>query len=189
MKPHLLKLFLLIFLVINQIFGQSLSFFKESIELFIHEKYCTVTGKYYFKNNSNKPVDQMIYYPFSKSYNISKPDSINITDFTNNKTIQYSIYKDGIIFNLNMKPNGKTIYQVVYSQRTPDQKMEYILLTTQEWKKPLEKAEFIVKLAANLNFEYISAKYDHKKITESYTAYFVSRDNYMPDENLVVQWR
>jgi hypothetical protein len=131
----------------------------------------------------------MIYYPFSNRFNLSEPDSIKISDLSNGKVISYNEYKDGIKFSIFIPTNDQLIFEVIYHQKTPSQKMEYILTTTQKWNRPLEKAEFIINIDSELNLESLSMEYDYKKVTNIFTTYFISKTEFMPDSNLILEWR
>ena len=189
MKIHYLKILILIITAFTQLSAQNPIFYKERVELHINKDNCRLTGTYYFKNNGTLPVDKMIYYPISQKHNLSKPDSISVVDLNHNNIIPHAYYQDGISFSLFIPAIEQVVYQVIYCQKTPDQKMEYILSTTKSWNRPLENAEFIIKLNSGLSLESLSMEYEYKKLSDNYTSYFISRYNFMPDSNLFIEWR
>jgi hypothetical protein len=184
-----LKVIALIILFFILLSAQNPIFYKERVELHIKKDNCRVTGTYYFKNNGTLPVDKMIYYPISKNYGLLEPDSINVYNLSNDTLIPHASYKEGISFSLFIPAEKTVVYQVIYFQKTPNQKVEYILTTTKSWNRPLESAEFIIKLHSGLSLESLSMEYEYKKISNNYTSYFISRHNFMPDSNLIIEWR
>ena len=184
--------FTIIFFIVfsnTKLFSQNLIFYKERIEIHIKKNGCFLKGRYYFKNTSELSVDKTIYYPISKKHNLSKPDSLAVFDLTKGKIITYSKYLDGISFNLQVPKNEQVVFEVTYFQKAPKQKMEYILTTTKKWHRPLEQAEFIIKINSGLILKFLSMKYDYKKITVNDISYLISRFSFMPNSNLLIQWR
>jgi hypothetical protein len=129
-----------------------------------------------------------MYYPFSLNYDLTAPDSIVVTDLSCNQIIAFGRYNQGILFPLMIPPGKKAIYQVFYCQNTPRYTMEYILTTTRVWERPLDHAEFIIKLSTDMLLKYMSIPWDSVKISSSTRFYFITRQQYMPDSNLVVEW-
>ena len=67
--------------------------------------------------------------------------------------------------------------------------MKYILTTTKKWGKPLETAEFIIKLPASYKLKHISFDYDRHTKSDEYNIYRIIKNNFMPDQNLVIIWK
>ncbi len=175
-------------LICGPLFGQNLIFNQEKIELNIDNERCCLKGTYYFQNRSNMIAERMMYYPFSVNYGLTTPYSMSVTDLRDHKNIAFNAYNQGIVFPLMVQPLGEVVYEVIYCQQAPQQKMEYILTTTKAWKKPLNQAEFVIKLSPGLHLEYLSIPWDSVQISSSTTSFFISRYQFMPDSNLIVEW-
>jgi hypothetical protein len=172
----------------GQLFSQDLQFTHERIELDIDNHRCCLKGTYYFKNRSALPAERMIYYPFSKEYNLCMPDSVTVTDIFSKNNVKFSKADQYILFHLFVPARGESVYEVVYCQETPRQKMEYILTTTRTWKRPLDQAKFIIKLAADLQLKYLSCSWDSMTVSPITIYYYKTWRTFMPDSNLIVEW-
>ena len=68
-------------------------------------------------------------------------------------------------------------------------KMEYLLTSTRQWKRPLEFATYIVKLPLQSKIEDFSLEYDQLIWKNGEQILTVRRKNYMPEDNLRIKWR
>jgi len=181
------KLIIIIFLAFSQnTIAQSVHFVGEKIEILISEKNASVTGDYYFRNNSSIPAKRKLFYPFVNSKDFAYPDTIHVTSENNN--ISYGIKNNGINFVIEIPYDTTVQYQVYYWQNTPDFKMEYILQTTKYWKRPLEFAEYIIKVPIALELKYISYDVSKRIITKEFKIYNIHKKNFMPYKNLIIKW-
>jgi hypothetical protein len=168
-------------------FPQSLRFLGEKIEVTIHEDHAEVRGEYHFKNNSDQAVRRTLLYPFVINENLPYPDSISMFA-RGGKSISFNRQDNAVIFSVAVPPKGTGVYEVFYSQKTPAQKMEYILTTTQRWRQPLSFAEYVIKLPQSLLLKYLSLNPSGKAVDGDYKIYRVFKNNYMPKSNLIVEW-
>jgi hypothetical protein len=147
----------------------------------------TVTGKYYFLNKSDKNINTNFYYPFVINKNFQFPDQILLQD-KNNQPISFSKSKKGVFFPIKTSSKDISGFTAFYRQRTLSKKAEYILTTTQNWNLPFQKAEYVVNLPNYLRLKSISLQPDSMKTSPFYRTYFVTKDNFMPLVNLIVEW-
>ena len=166
--------------------GQSLQFFGEKIEVTIHEEHVELRGEYHFKNHSTQPVRRTLFYPFVIHSDLPYPDNVSISH--DEESITFSRQNAGINFSITVPPESSAVYIVYYSQKTPANKMEYILTTTQRWKQPLGFAEYIIKLPQLFLLKYLSLSPSEIAVDGNYQIYSVFKDNYMPNSNLIVEW-
>ncbi len=169
--------------------SQSFQFLREKIEIEVRGNYCLLTGKYYFENPGFNDARGGIYYPFVINNQLPYPDSIDVTDVKNNSDVEFSKSRTGITFPVKIQPNSISEYKVFYKQKTSYQKMEYILITTHAWKKPLSSAEFIIRIPDKFVLTFLSYKPDKIERNGDFQAYFISKENFLPGHNLIVQWR
>lgn len=177
----------MLFVFWGNLYSQSLSFFKEKIEMTICDSGFTITGKYYFLNKSEREINQNFYYPFVINENFQFPDSI-IIENKNSIPVSYIKSKKGIFFNIKTLPEDTSEFTAFYRQKNLVNKAEYILTTTQNWNVPLQKAEYTVNIPNNLKLKSISLQPDSIKDNSSYKSYFITKDNFMPVVNLIVEW-
>ncbi len=129
-------------LFLNQLHSQHLNFYREDISFTIKDNYFYVDGDYYFCNTGKDSLNQILFYPFPIDSLYGNTDSIKITDFKFNKNIDFSIEKTGVSFVVKLNPYGTIKYNIQYRQKLLGNKAEYILLTTKQWKKPIEQVNY-----------------------------------------------
>jgi len=176
-----------LFFFSGNIHSQSLSFIKEKIEMTIYDSSFTVYGKYYFLNKCDKEINTNFYYPFVINKNFQFPDSIAIKN-KKNVPVSYSKSEKGIFFNIKTLPEDTSEFSAFYRQKNLFNKAEYILTTTHNWNVPLQKAEYIVNLPIKLKLKSISLQPDSVKNNSPYKTYFITKENFMPVVNLIVEW-
>jgi len=182
------SLITLILLISNTVFCQLPQFAGEKIEITIHDNYCSVKGTYTFRNNHSESIKRMLFYPFPIDSTLLFPDSIKISNVKKNKNISFVDAKTGIYFPIDV-PAGKTVvYQVFYTQQTCTNKFEYILTSTQSWNRPLDFAEFIIKIPVELELKLLSYKSDSMEKVNHFNVYKFHKEKFMPTKNLLVEW-
>jgi hypothetical protein len=167
-------------------FGQSLQFLGEKIEVTIHEEHAVVNGEYHFKNNSIHAVRRTLFYPFVINDDLPYPDSVSVTH--DEESIPFRPQSSGINFSITIPPESTAVYRVVYLQKTPANKMEYILTTTQRWRQPLRFAEYTVRMPSKLQLRYLSLPDPELGIRDDHMIYRIHKTNYMPKTNLRLEW-
>lgn len=167
--------------------SQPLHFSKETIEVKIYDGYVVVNGVYTFNTKSRNVLTRTLYYPFPITHAFHYPDSIFVSD-KNNKAIPFSKSSSGIFFSLNAIPDSETTINISYLQRILSDTMKYILTTTQQWKHPLEKAEY--KILLPLEFELKSLSLNPYQIDSdsAHNIYYINKENFMPETDLIVAW-
>lgn len=180
---------IIFFFFTGNIFSQNLSFIKEKIEMTIqNDTSFTIAGKYYFLNKSDRKFISSFYYPFFIDSNNKYPDSILILD-GNNHLVSYTKSENSIFFAIKSLQRDTSEFSAFYRQKTLINRAEYILTTTQNWNVPLQKAKYIVKLPVNLILKSISLQPDSIKNNFGYKTYFITKENFMPLINLIVEWQ
>jgi len=169
-------------------FSQKLEFVRERIEIHAGDSLCSLNGRYYFKNNESYAMERTLFYPFAVNDGLPFPDSVFVRDLESGALVPFMRSGDGVIFAINIPPQAEKGYDVVYCQRTPQFTIEYLLTTTQKWGKPLERGEYVVHLPVSHKLKYISMNYDTSEEHDGEIVYMICRDNFMPEENLIVQW-
>ncbi len=173
----------------SQQLSRTLSFEKEKIRINIHDNEYRLIGDYYFKNNSSQQIRTMIYYPIGKRKNLPFPHYFKVTDLIRNENIQFHADSGGIRFMVMVPAYNIRTYRVEYHQKTLAKELEYILTTTALWGKPLKSADFEISLPEKFTLHSLSLPFQRKKVTKSKTIYFIHEENFLPQKNLIIQWR
>lgn len=187
-KNQLIKPVIISLILSINCLAQSVDFFRENINIDICDTSCSLKGAYYFKNVDETPVSRTLYYPFVINHELPVPDSISVFDRTRSAEIKYVLSKSGILFPLEIPERSIVVIDIFYHQKTPASKFEYILLTTQEWHKPLDSAEFRCVIPQGLHISHMS--YPFKKINSDAkgTVYSFRKRNFAPEKNLNIKW-
>ena len=174
---------------LSNLLSQSLEFFQEEIEITAAKENCIVQGTYYFKNTNPEKIVKMIYYPFCLNDFLSYPDSIQVVDLIKNTNIAYRKHGKGVSFPIHLDGKSITILKVIYIQKTSANQMEYILTTTRQWGKPLEKADFTIKIPLSYQLKYCTFDYNYRKKNNQYNIYRITKEQFYPDKNLKIRWK
>ena len=129
-------------------------------------------------------------YPFPVDSLYGDIDSISICRIDSRVTpVRYfENANKNFYFNVSLAPYDFTKYRITYRQKLLKNKAEYILTTTNLWRKPLETVNY--KLTAyNLNLDSISYKPDSILKTKNITTCYWYKTNFMPRLNLVFFWK
>ena len=186
------SLFLSVFCFIPTIISaQILEFNKEYITIEIHDGYVEIDGVYQLRNPSNSNQEMKLYYPFPMDSLYGEVSNTYAFERIGDTTINSLITQNekGAIVNLSMAPmSGKTLY-IGYTQQLLGNKSEYILTSTNKWKKPLESSEF--ELIVPLSYKIDSMNYHPYDTAElgNKTHYFVRKINFMPEKNFIVWFK
>ena len=127
-------------------FCQLPQFVREKIEITVKGDFCRIEGDYYFQNNQSSPLKRTLFYPFPIDSTMKYPDSIKVIDVQKSNNISFIHSKTSIYFPIEIPARKTVLYKVIYWQKTTNNKIEYILTTTQKWGRALKKADFIIKL-------------------------------------------
>lgn len=183
-----LRIVLFLFFISGFIYPQQIQFCKEKICIEVKKGECVLTGIYYFVNNSGKSIRQNLYYPYVVNDFLPLPYKAEVKLTKNDSILPVIKSSKGIIFKINVEPNDTTVVEVVYYQKTPENKMEYILTTTQKWGKPFAEAAYIVKIPSDFILEKMHPAFDKSSIEENYNIYYTLKKDYLPDHNFIVSW-
>lgn len=202
-------IFSLVFPLFLSLHAQPLQFARERIEVEVLGEACVLTGTYYFcetgpaarqplsverPDSANFPFNITLYYPFVVTPELPFPDSIQVTDLRSGRPVQFTQSARGVYFPVSVPPQDTAIYRVRYRQKTPSAKMEYILTSTQKWNRPLQSADFIIRIPQQYQLISLSPAFDRAApgSTGEKNApgmiYFIHRENFMPQSNLTIQW-
>jgi len=169
-------------------YAQALRFADEIITVRISENRARVTGQYLFQNPGQKPLATRLYYPFPITKDLLYPDSIVVNNMRSEEQLRFSEGPEGIYFPVRIPPKDSIWYQVVYAQHLTSNSFTYILTTTHAWNRPLRSADYIIKMPEKLHLNSISIPVDSIAQKLKYQEYYIHRDIFMPDTDLVIQW-
>lgn len=169
--------------------AQPVTFDQERVTISIEQNRVNVLGLYYLENRSNDPAGQIIHYPFASEAGQQFPHAISVIDLDTQLPLPYNRTANAVVFPVTIAGAKKFAFQVEFTQTVSRPEFTYILTTTRSWHRPLEQAEFIITLAPELQLTSVNLPYDYNQtLTGDRQRYFITRKNFMPDENLVITW-
>lgn len=181
-------LFIFLFFNIINVSSQNIEFYREDLTFKIEKNYFSVDGLYYFCNVTDKNQKINILYPFPADSTYGNIDSIFVLL---NDSIPIEFYKKenkGIFFYIKVNKYGTTKYRIKYRQKIKANKAEYILITTQSWKKPFEIVNYKLIVSNNIKITDISYKTDSIKNSATNTFYYWQKKDFMPDKNMIIKF-
>lgn len=179
-------------------FGQSatnkaLEFFKEEISMIVNEGEFTISGTYYFRNNTNgdRPmpvifpfhIDDFTHYPREIRVFITKgSEPVTVINFEENKD------RGSIRMQIPMKAHETTVWHIQYTQKIDKPMATYILKSTQAWGQPLEEALYRIDIPDNIDIDYIWADVDSVTEQDHREILWIHKTEYMPFKDMVIRW-
>ncbi|MCD4696641.1 MAG: hypothetical protein K8S16_10425 [Bacteroidales bacterium] len=185
---HLLSTFFLFCGTLS--FTQNLQFFKEKLDFTITNTEFTVDGIYFFRNNTQDTIRQYLLYPFTQN-----PELGEVTSIKGNSI--YPEMKNPVIVNFDQKaarfkllvyPNDTAVVRIIYKQAITNNKAEYILTSTKAWNRPLEQADFTLKIPIKVKIEELSYDADSLLIKHDHLLYKWYFKDFMPPKNFFVSF-
>ncbi|MCD6112970.1 MAG: DUF4424 family protein [Bacteroidales bacterium] len=170
-------------------YSQNIEFYKEDLSFEIKNNYFYVDGIYHFCNVSDKPLKNILLYPFPQDSAYGHIDSVQIEEIGNKKNVLIRYNNKNALFKVNLESYGIKKYKIAYRQKLLEQKAEYILTTTQQWNKPFENASYKLIVPKSLEIDSISYKEDSIKIIQDKIYYFWKKKNFMPYKNFIVYFK
>lgn len=181
-------LFLIVF-SFPEINSQKIEFFKEDINFKLTTKFFYVDGIYHFCNVSSDSIVANLYYPFPEGEFYGKVDSILIINMDNLSPVKYKDNKgEGIFFKIAIDPYGIIKYNIKYVQELMGGRAEYILLSTQSWKKAFEVANYKLLVSKNIKIRSLSYQPDSVINESNNKVYYWNKRDFMPDKNLIIEF-
>jgi hypothetical protein len=181
---------IVLFLFSPAIHGQELSFYKEDITFALDREYFTVDAFYWFTNQSDMRCENIIYYPFGNSSEKEKVDSVEVYNISQNiipKIINRS--NNGFSFLLNIAGRDTEVYHIKYFQKIASDSVRYILISTQQWNKALDHAEYKLIVDKHIILTGFSYQPDTVYNIEDKKIYFWKKSNFMPASDMVFHFK
>jgi hypothetical protein len=154
----------------------------------IEKDYFYVTGNYYLRTTGDTSI--ALVYPFPVDPLYGDVDSINIYNMTSGKPIDIHSHKPtGAVFKAGFGEFREIEILIAYRQKLKGNRAEYILESTASWRKPLEKADYQLIVPIGIEINSFSIPPDDLMTTEQETVYYWTKENYMPDVNMIFEFR
>ncbi len=180
-----LIIFIFVCIVSFQLQSQTIDFFREDLRFRLVENHFEVEGDYYFRNNSSKPLNLKLKYPFPVDSLFGKIDFVKCTDLSDSSNCIQSVKQDYLLFTVSMPANEISVYRIAYSQQLRGNMAMYILTTTQQWGEAFEQATYEL-IVENIQIDSLSYIPDKTEVFTDSTMFYWGKKNFMPDRNFEV---
>jgi hypothetical protein len=188
----------IIFIVFGLSFSQSginkpLEFFKEEISMTVNKGEFTISGTYYFRNNTDSDRPMPVVFPFYIDDSTHYPDEISayVNNGEGKKALDFQENRErgSIRMAIPMRPGETTIWQLDYSQRIDKPQATYILKSTQAWGKPLEEALYRIDIPDDIDIDHIWADVDSVTTKGNREVLWIHKTDYMPFSDMTIRWK
>jgi len=171
----------------SDLWSSDLQFFREDLSFTLTDSSLSVDGDYYFRNNSEKDIERLLFYPFPQDSLYGEvTDSFAITQDSIN--VLGKITTEGSFFKVIIPAGKERFVRVGYTHQLLANQAEYILLTTRNWGLPFEVVNYSLEFSKELKVYDFSLLPDD--LTEDENKYYLSwhKEDFMPKTNFIVKF-
>lgn len=187
------RLFVVLLMMASQSYSQSVSqsvsFYREDLDFRLSEYMFEVDGWYYFRNNTNKEISQIMIYPFPDTLKYGEILYVRVSGRNDTTSQPVKQSKFGATFMLHIAPYDTTSYRISYGQRNKCNEARYIITTTKSWGERFKKASYNLKIMPEISLETTSIKPDSVVQKSDCTYYYWYRENFMPDTDFLFNFK
>lgn len=165
-------------------------FYREDLTFIIDDSSFTVTGYYYFRNNSDENEKFDMLYPFPKRDIYGKVTDVYAYIYGNplrNALLHYN--DNAAMINLEVSPGSVTMLRIGYTQALLGTKAEYILTSTKAWGQSLNEVNYTLIAPEGLKIDSLSYPPDFSNTKSGKTFYYYHKEDFMPDREFEVYFR
>lgn len=172
--------------------SRQVEFFKEEITMAVTDSSSSISGVYYFRNNTEKDKPYSVLFPFYVDGVSHYPHEIRA--YTVNGDDTQTIKTDAlegqnaIRLRIPMKPKQVTVWYLDYTQRIESEYARYILTSTGAWGQPLEEATYRFLIPTGYRIIEIWPKADKLRRIKSTIEMWCEKINFMPDQDMRIFW-
>jgi hypothetical protein len=171
------------------VLSQEVEFFKENISFQLTRETFFIDGYYWFSNPSDKNAEKIIFYPFGNTTSMEVIDSIEVFNMTKRFVQHVSKRTEGgIYFIATLAARDTVVYRVMYRQKLIYDSVRYILRSTRQWGKPLESAEFTLRVRSPIDMLSCTYRPDTLYSIQGEKIYYWKMKNFLPDYDLVFHY-
>jgi len=176
-------------LVNHKSYSRQLGFVSEEVELIVGDSTCTVKGSYWFRNLGSSSIEQTLFYPFAVNELLPFPDAIVVVENRSGRPMNFIRGEQGVLFRVTVPAFCTALYQVSYTQRTPALSMRYILRTTSQWGRALERALYRIRLPRQYVLTSSTIVFQTIFEEQETQVFEQCEENFLPAVDFVIQWK
>lgn len=167
-------------------------FDRERIEVRVERGLIQVTGLYHYSNSSRLPALLTLAVPFPIDAAHPAPESFSLCEATEGGRSLGEIapkgWRDEVRFRLVFRPGEGKWIRLDYAQPTRVANGRYLLTTTQAWRRPIGRAEYLLHLPRNSELVFSSYPLGPVFTSGPGKTYSFSRTDFYPTEEWDFAW-
>jgi hypothetical protein len=165
----------------------SCTFAAEEVTITLSPRTARVRGVYTFCNAGAEDASLAVTYPFAAADGLGAPENVAVCDEAG-LAVPFAWFGDEISFDVEVPAGGRADVVVAFEQRCAADRFTYLVTTTREWGRPLERARFIVETSASLG--PVASTYPLERVADdgATVKYGFTRENFYPEEELTLSW-
>lgn len=183
------KLIIFLIVITSLKLSAELRFYREDLHFTLSDSAFFVDGLYFLRNDSEKDLTQMLFYPFPQDSlyglvdtifceNVSRPDSAKVLRWN----------QKGASLQVTIPAQDTTVMRVYYNHNLKGGKAEYILETTAAWGKGFEQAYYDLSFPKYIKIKAITYQPDDLSETDTHYKLIWLKKNFLPLKNFVVEF-
>ncbi|UCC79511.1 MAG: hypothetical protein JSW64_14795 [Candidatus Zixiibacteriota bacterium] len=189
---------MIMFIVFDVSFSQSqmnmpVEFYKEEISMTINNGDFTISGIYYFRNNTEMDKPMPIVFPFYIDDSTHYPHEITAFALNGEEKIKLDYQENkergSIRIGIPMKPKEITVWRLEYTQKIDKPQATYILKSTEAWGRPLGEALYKIDIPCSIDVDYIWADVDSVTANNNRETLWIHKTEYMPFKDMTIKWK
>jgi hypothetical protein len=157
-------------------------FAREEVAVTVRAGAVEVLGTYHFTCSARDTVTAVISYPFPLDSFHGYPDSVALPGH------RFRLADSAAQFVMRFRPGGEDSFTAWYRQPLRGPQARYIVTTTRQWRRPIDRAQFRVTVPAGLPGAALNYRPDSTRRDDSTLTWFFTRLGFYPADDVVVSW-
>ncbi len=179
---------LIITLLTIAVSATGLDFFREDIEFELGSATFKVDGVYYFRNNSSREINRVLFYPIPVDSLYGEAIETKAIALADSSDCLVKVQPNGFFFSIHLKPYQKGRFHLAYTQNLKGKQAEYILTSTQNWGKSLEEVNYQLSIPQNIKIDSISYLPDSLQTKQGKHIFHYHRIDFQPEKNMIIKF-
>jgi hypothetical protein len=166
-------------------------FDRERIQVWAADGQVQVSGLYHYQNAAPLPASFSLGLPFPVDAAHPAPSLFSIAetsaDGSTSKPVAHRTYHGDIVFRLWFASHEEKWIRVDYVQHVAARSGRYILLTTNQWHRPLDFGEYILHLGKGSELD--ASNYPLTAVALTRRSYSFFKTDFVPNQDWEFSWR
>ncbi len=163
-------------------------FTAERVEVTLSEGRVAVHGCYTFHMPGQRPWRGRIGYPILVDAEQKAPAVVQLDGKARLPVRCRTSTRCAAVFSLGLAAGETRTVSVDYEQQISGYRVSYLIVSARRWKRPLEHAEFVVRIPATWRHVDLSYPVDEKSVEGDQRTLRFERSHFRPEGDLVVTW-